>query len=225
MEDILLSVNDGGRFNGFLEVVVSNYTNSVRSVEMSLETPLARLGLARYNIHIVIDAPSDSDIKEIEGQHVFFVESCQRLRELGEGHYQIVYEGAPEDKQGFASWAEKCVEFFKLMQFHIGVVCVDYADFRTVLQDCKGRALRFEWLPYDQYDVVPYSKHKGSAYRTLYCCICGLADSSLQQYVEFTKVLEAENPNLVMTKAAMTIGQYDPPVMMLLGEMDESHVA
>jgi hypothetical protein len=225
MDRVLSALDESGFFNGCLVIVVSNYVSRTKSVEMSLEAPLTRLGLARYDIHIVIDAPPDADAQAVEGQHVFFVETCHRLRALGEGHYQIVYEGEPEDKEGFVSWAEKCVEFFKLMQFNIGMVCVDYADFRTLLQYCKGRTLRFEWLPYDQYDVVPYSKHRGSAYRTLYCCICGGADSSLQQYVEFSEVLDAENPNLVMTKAAMTIGRYDPPVMMLLGEIDESIVA
>lgn len=225
MDNILFALDNDNSINGGRVIVVSNYASRARSVEMSLEAPLASPGLARYDIHIAIDAPPDTNTKAIEGQYVFFVESCHRLRELGEGHYQIVYEGESEDKQGFSFWAEQCVEFFKLMQFHIGMVCVDYADFQTVLEDCKGRTLRFEWLPYDQHDVVPYSKHKGSAYRSLYCCICGRADSSLQQYVEFTEVLEAENPNLVMTKVAMTIGPYDPPVLMLLGEVEESHVA
>jgi hypothetical protein len=225
MDKTLFAHNDAIYINSWLVLAVSNYVNRSKSVDMSLEAPLARLGLARYDIHIIIDAPLGTDTKAIEGQHVFFVESCERLRDLGEGHYQIVFEGAPEDKQGFAYWADKCVNFFKLMQFHIGMVCVDYADFRTVLQYCRGRTLRFEWLAYDQYDVVPYSKHKGSAYKTLYGCICGFPDTSLQQYIEFSEILEAKNPNLVMTKLAMTIGPCDPPVMMLLGEADEGDVA
>jgi hypothetical protein len=206
--------------NGDPVVAVSNYTSWVKSVDFSFRSSFARLGIARYNIHVVIEAPAALDTAAVEGEHVFFIDSCPRRRELGEGRYQIVYEGEQDDKQGFLSWANQCVEFFKLMQFHIGLVCVDYADFRTALCYCKGKTLRFEWLPYDQYDGVPYHTHKAPGYRVLYGCLCGALDSSLQQYIELSDVLETENPDLVMTKLAMTVGQYDPPVMMLLGEAD-----
>lgn len=209
-------------FNGDLAVAVTDYVNRVKSVDLGFGVPLERLTISRYDIHVVVDAPVGLDTLGVEGHHVFFLDPCRRPRELCEDRYQIVYEGDEGDKQGFVSWANKCIEFFKLMQFHIGMVCVDYADFCTALHYCKGKALRFEYLPYDQYDVVPYHKHKDPGYRVLYGCICGEADSSLQQWVEFSEVLEAQNPNLVMTKFAMTIGRYDPPVMMLLGEADES---
>ena len=204
--------------SGHIVVLVTDYIERVRSINLPLEAPLGRLAISRYHIHVVIGAPVGCNPSEIEGEYVFFVDPRDKSRQLSESHYQIMYEGDTEDETGFIQWAKMCANFFKLMQFNVGMVCVDYADFHAALSCCEGKILRFEQLAYDQHDAVPYHKHTGPDYRVIYGCLCGPIDLSLSHWVDFSDVLESRNPDVVMTKLAMTFGPYFPPVMMLLGE-------
>ena len=104
------------------------------------------------------------------------------------------------------------------MQFNFGMVCVDYAEFLTALSFCTSTTLRFEKLTYDHHAIVPYDKHSGPPYRVIYGCLDGGLDLSLGHYSEFSEVLEASNPQLVMMKAAMKITKSPVYAMMLLGE-------
>jgi len=152
------------------------------------------------------------------GESVFFVDMRSRKRLLKEGQYQIVYEGAQNDAAGFCQWACECVDFFKIMQFNVGLVCVDYADFLTALSCCEGTMLRFEKLIYDHHANVPYDKHTGPPYRVIYGCLDGSLDLSLEHYSEFSQALVAGNPQLVMMKTAMKLTKSKVYSMMLLGE-------
>lgn len=210
--------------NGYILVLVTDHIGQSRSINLSMGCPLGPSTISRYHIHVVIGAPWDCRSSELEGDIIFFVDPGEISRELGEDHYQIIYEGAAENKAGFALWAYRCANFFKLMQFNIGMVCVDYADFRTALSYCEGKTLRFEQLAYDHHDVVPYHKHTGPDYRVIYGCLSGQIDLSLGHWVEFSELLEARNPDLAMTKLAMTFGPYETPVMMLLGESQRAAV-
>lgn len=199
----------------YLAVAVTDFAQGVRSVEMGLADAFEPLSLARCAIHVVIDAPA---AYEAEGQYVFFVEPFDKGRVLAANQFKLMYEGEPGDRCGFLQWAARCATFFQRMLFHIGMVCVDYADFRTALDACRTKTLRFEYLAYDRYDVVPYLKHQGPPYRVIYGCLCGEVDTSLQQWLAFSAAVHAHNPALVMDKLALTVGSYAPPVMMLLGE-------
>ena len=210
--------SNDGYVHAYISILVTDFVTGFKSVCISEDAPIGRFAHPRLDIHVVIDAPKQFCVAEALGDYVFFVDVRSKGRALKENQYQVIYDGPEEDKTGFYQWACECADFFKVMQFNFAMVCVDYADFLTALACCKGDTLRFEKLTYDHHAVVPYGKHAGPPYRVIYGCLDGGLDLSLGHFVEFSQVLEASNPQLVMMKAAMKITKSEVYSMMLLGE-------
>ncbi|MEG0859158.1 MAG: hypothetical protein RSD81_10335 [Pseudomonas sp.] len=210
--------NDDGNVNAYINILVTDFVTGFKSVYVSVDAPVKRFTHPRFDIHVVIDAPTQFNVTEVVGNNVFFIEKRPQGRCLSENQYQIIYEGAEGDSAGFYQWACECVGFFKIVQFNFGMVCVDYAEFLTALSFCEGTTLRFEKLTYEHHAVVPYDKHSGPPYRVIYGCLDGGPDLSLGHYGAFSEVLEASNPQLVMMKVAMKLTKSPVYAMMLLGE-------
>lgn len=214
----MFEVDDESIAHAYINILVTDFVTGFKSIFVSEEAPVKRFAHPRFDIHVVIDAPKQFCVGTAVGESVFFIDVRSRNRLLKERQYQIIYEGAQDDEAGFYQWACECAEFFKIMQFNVGMVCVDYADFLTALCCCEGTTLRFEKLTYDHHTNVPYDKHMGSPYRVIYGCLDGGLDLSLGHYSEFSHVLEAGNPQLVMMKTAMKLTKSKVYSMMLLGE-------
>lgn len=110
------------------------------------------------------------------------------------------------------------VEFLRLSLFGVGIICVDFADFQTVIYACRSHRLRLELIHYDSVDQVPYHKHVGPACRTLYGFLIGGNELGLSHTLDFSDVVEQHNPDLVCSKLGMKLYSCDAPMMMLLGE-------
>ena len=216
--NIMFEYNEAEHVHAYMNIIVTDFVSGHKSVCVSQDTPIKRFDYPRFDIHLVIDAPKNFCVAEAVGENIFFIDVRPKSRALKENQYQVIYDGAEDDTAGFYQWACECVGFFKIMQFNFGMVCVDYADFLTVLSCCKGNTLRFEKLTYDHHAVVPYEKHSGPTYSTLYCCLDGGLDLSLGHYREFIEALEINNPQLVMVKSAMKLTKSKVYAMMLLGE-------
>lgn len=210
--------NDDGYVHAYISILVTDFVTGFKSVFVSEDAPIKRFAHPRFDIHVVIDAPKQFCVAEAAGNNVFFIDIRSKGRQLKENQYQVIYDGAEDDQTGFYQWACECADFFKIMQFNFGMVCVDYAEFLTALSFCTSTTLRFEKLTYDHHAIVPYDKHSGPPYRVIYGCLDGGLDLSLGHYSEFSEVLEASNPQLVMMKAAMKITKSPVYAMMLLGE-------
>lgn len=210
--------SDGEDIAGFLNIRVDDFFLSVKSVSVSEMAPLKRIAGTDYDIQLLISAPQEFPPSKAVGDHTFFLDREPIGRKLTKNQYQVIYEGALDGRSEFYSWACSCVAFFQLMQFGVGMVCVDYADFRTALSCCRGNVLRFEKLTYDQHDQVPYHKHSGLPYRVIYGCMDGGMDLSLGHYLELFSTLEETNPELEMIKLAAKYTQSSVYSAMLLGE-------
>lgn len=210
--------NDDGYVHAYINILVTDFFTGFKSVFVSEDAPIKRFAYPRFDIHVVIGAPKQFCVAKAVGNNVFFIDIRSKGRQLRENQYQVIYDGVEDDQTGFYHWACECADFFKIMQFNFGMVCVDYAEFLTALSFCKSTTLRFEKLTYDHHAIVPYDKHSGPPYRVIYGCLDGGLDLSLGHYLEFSEVLEASNPQLVMMKAAMKITKSPVYAMMLLGE-------
>ena len=204
--------------HGYINVLVTDFVTCFKSVFVSEDAPIERFAHPRFDIHVVIDAPKQFCVAEAAGDNVFFIDIRSKGRHLKENQYQVIFDGAEDDRAGFYQWACECADFFKVMQFNPGMVCVDYAEFLTALFFCKGTTLRFEKLTYENHAIVPYDKHSGPPYRVIYGCLDGGPDLSLGHYMKFSEELETRNPQLVMMKVAMKLTKSPVYSMMLLGE-------
>lgn len=209
---------DSPQPHSYINILVTDYVAGHKAMHVSEDAPLDRFACARVDIHLLIDAPGLLSPAQTVGDNVFFLDVRFRDRPVKCDQFQIIYEGAENDRDGFYRWACECAEFFRVMQFNIGMVCVDYADFLTALSLCEGSRLRFEKLAYEHHTRVPQHRHSGSPYRVIYGCLDGGLDLSLAHYQDFVQQLEARNPLLVMMKTAMKMTKSTAYSMMLLGE-------
>ncbi|WP_125828520.1 hypothetical protein [Pseudomonas weihenstephanensis] len=198
---------------------VTDYRARLKSIHMSFDAPLDRVCEHTCYIHIVIDAPNDLEAEDEKDNVVFFVDSKAVERKLNGPYYKIFYDERNTTIEEIDKWVRSVVDFFQLMIFRIGMVCVDFAELRTFLSCCDSRTLRFEKILYDDHATVPFDKSSGHAYRTLYGCLSSrVGILSLGHYTDFADAIEFHNPDLVIAKIGMTFGDDDPGAMMLLGE-------
>ncbi|CAI3806152.1 hypothetical protein GLGCALEP_04110 [Pseudomonas sp. MM221] len=214
----MLEFNDSDLVCSYVNILVTDFVTGFKAICVAEDAPFERFAYPRIDIHVLVDAPRAFCVAQEAATTVFFVDAVAKARSLSKNQFQVIFNGEASDQVGFYQWACECIDFFKVMQFNQGMVCVDYADFLTALDCCRGNTLRFEKLPYDHHATVPYNKHSGPPYRVIYGCLDGGLDQSLWHYSQFIEVLEAKNPQRVMIKTAMKLTKSSVYAMMLLGE-------
>lgn len=214
----MFELTDSALVHGYINILITDFVTGYKALCVSEDAPIERFAYPRIDIHVLVDAPRKFCVANDADTSVFFIDAKAKDRPLGENQFQVIFDGAADDQAGFYQWACECIDFFKVMQFNQGMVCVDYADFLTALACCKGNTLRFEKLTYDHHATPPYDKHQGPPYRVIYGCLDGGLDLSLSHYTQCSAVLEASNPQLVMMKTAMKLTKSSVYSMMLLGE-------
>ena len=199
-------------------IIVRKYPYGPTTTISPLEAPVDSVAENFSNVLLLVGATHEKISSNETKLVTFYVDTKPVARNLSENEIQVIYDGGGPLKETFEQWAMSLAEFVSLMFFRLGMVSVDVADFLTVIHFSQSKRFRFEKIPYDDDSKVPYDKHTGPAYRTIYGCVAGPVDLSLGHYTDLQNKLELHNPDCVMYKTAMTIAEYDPPMMMLFGE-------
>lgn len=200
-------------------IIVRNFSHKSTTIFMPLDVSVDPMVDRVADTHFLISAPLGHLSLDNEIRVIFYVDSEPVDRELRDNEFQVVYEAGGPLEETFHQWASSLVEFVRLMFFRLGMVSVDFADFLTVIYWSESKRLRFEKLPYDHHATVPYNKHTGPAYRTLYGCVAaGVGELSLGHFTDLQDACDLHNSDSIVSKIAMTFAEYDPPMMMLLGE-------
>ncbi len=199
-------------------IIVRQFPYGPTTTLSSMDAPVDSVPDHFANVLFLIGAPREHSSLDTNIVVTFYVDSEPMKRNLNENEVQVLYDAGGPLKETFEQWAMSLVEFMRLMLFRLGMVSVDFADLLTIIHFSSSKRFRFEKIPYDDHATVPYDKHTGAGYRTLYSCVAGPVDLSLAHYSDLQSTLELHNAGCIMIKTAMTIAAYDPPMMMLLGE-------
>jgi hypothetical protein len=200
-----------------LKVKVLDFTIGLETVQTPFLADSRPVG-SPSNVSFLIDAP-DAYLTGRDGASVtLLLDRQERKRELPDGCYQIVHDplGFTSD---FRTWAEHVSACLREALIGVGLICVDFADFQTVLADCHGKLLTVDIIPFDDAFVIPHERLTRTHFRTLYAALLGGTDLTLSLFQDVCESLHQGSPDLTVDKFGMKITSFNPPQIVLLGEL------
>lgn len=199
-----------------LKVKVLDFTIGLETLQTPFLADSRPVGSAS-NVSFLIDAP-DAYLAGRDGASVTLVLDRQgRKRELPEGCYQIVHDPLAFTSN-FRAWAEHVSSCLREALIGVGLICMDFADFKTVLAACRGKLLTVDVVLFDDAFVTPHERLTRTRFRTLYGALMGGPDLTLSLFNEVCESLHQGSPDLVVDKFGMRIAPFNPPQVVLLGE-------
>lgn len=180
-------------------------------------TPASNSVGSASDVAFMLDAPAGYRTGLDGSLTSFFLDREPVSRELSPESFQLVY--APSRfAVDFRAWAQQVSWAIRECLLAPGLVCVDFADFRTALDASRGAQLTVDIIPFDEPSDLPDMLSSSPRFRALYSSILGGSELSLPFYNEVEQALESRSPHLVMHKFGMKIASVPRPHLVLLGE-------
>lgn len=203
-----------------LVVQTVNFDTCDESLHTTFWRNTPRADLGPCNVSFVINAPLDFAPAYGSTEVIFYLDSAPRDRLLGSLSYQIIHQ-ANSPREQFADWVTRVMPFLREALLGSGLVCTDFADFRSVLERSSSRQLQCELIDYIHPWKVPETELKALRFKTLFANLFGDSDVSLPMYLELDEALCRLNPSLALHKLGLKTSPCKSPVLLLLGEPDD----
>lgn len=180
-------------------------------------TPASSSTGSDSDVTFLLDAPAGYRAGLDGSSTSFFLDREPVSRKLAPKYFQLVY--APSRfASDFRTWAQQVCWAVRECLFSTGLVCVDFADFRTALDASPGAQLVVNIISFDEPSELPAMLSTSTRFRALYSNILGGPELSLPFYTEVERALESRSPNMVVHKFGMKIANVQRPQLVLLGE-------
>lgn len=180
-------------------------------------TPASSSAGNASDVAFLLDAPPGYRAGLDGASMSFFLDYEPVSRELAPLSFQLVY--APSRfASDFRSWAQQVSWAVRECLFATGLVCVDFADFRTALEGSPGTQLLVDIIPLDEPSELSLMLSTIPRFRALYSNILGGLELSLPFYTEVARALESRSPNMVVHKFGMKLASVPRPLLVLLGK-------
>lgn len=184
-------------------------------------TPASSPAGSTSDVAFLLDAPVGYRAGRDGSLICFFLDREPVSRDLAPQCFQLVY--APTRfATDYRTWAQQVSWAVRECLFATGLVCVDFADFRTALGVTRGAQLTVDIIPFDAPSELPDKLSTSPQFRVLYANILGGIELSLPFYIEVEQALESRSPHLVLHKFGMKIASVPRPHLVLLGEPESA---
>ncbi|WP_027910892.1 hypothetical protein [Pseudomonas sp. URMO17WK12:I4] len=180
-------------------------------------TPASHSPGSASHVAFLLDAPVDYQAGLGYSTINFFLDREPVDRDLGSLCFQLIY--APSRfASDFRMWADQVSCYVRECLFATGIVCVDFADFRTALDASRGTQLVVDIISIAESADLLNLLSTSPRFKTLYSNILGGVDLSLSFYQEVSEALEIRSPQLVEHKLGMKLANVPQTLLVLLGE-------
>lgn len=167
----------------------------------------------------VINAPLDYCLPENGGLVTLYFDQTDCSRALPEDSYQVKCSHHLSTHE-FMKWAEKGIRMLTHPFMHVGLICVDISDLIRVLRACESQKLLLEIIPYDDPLEVPWAQLQRFRFRNIFASLFAGHDLTTQMISDLGNALEEISPSVGCMLLAANYHASNPPVVMLLGELD-----
>ncbi|MEZ3187398.1 hypothetical protein HZR81_21120 [Pseudomonas sp. LM13] len=167
----------------------------------------------------VISAPLDYYPPADDKRATVYFDQSDCSRALPENAYQITCPHHISTHE-FRKWAEQGIHMLTHAFMHTGFVCIDITDLIRVLRACESQKLLLEIIPYDDPLEVPWEQLQRFRFRNLFASLFASHDLTMQMYSDLGNALEEISPNVDCMMLAANYHASNPPVVMLLGELE-----
>lgn len=198
---------------------VMDFLTLTESMQTSFSPDYPVPGLGLSDLNFVINAPLDYCPPANGALATLYFDQNDCSRVLQEHAYQVKCPRRLNTHE-FMKWAEQGIHMLTHSFMHVGLICIDIMDLIRILRASESQKLLLEIIPYDDPLEVPWEQLQRFRFRNLFASFFAGHDLTMQMYSDLGNALEEISPNVGCMMLAANYHASNPPVVMLLGELE-----